>query len=260
MKNRPLKRFGQNYLTDRNTILKIVEKFNPKVNEIIIEIGPGRGALTKELSSVSNNITAIEIDNRVIESLETQFPNVKFVNQDFLKMNFTLFDAPNKIRVIGNIPYNITSPILFRLLENRTLVSDAMLMVQYEVAKRMISKPRTKDYGILAIILNYFATVNLEFKIPPTVFKPKPKVDSAIISLKFNKNIDDNLNDRFFIDVVKAAFGNRRKTLKNSLKNSSFGELDFSNLKTDLTKRAEELLIADFIILAKEIQKLKEIF
>ena len=254
MKNRPLKRFGQNYLTDRNTILKIVNKFNPNKNETTIEIGPGRGALTKELSAISDNITAIEIDNRVIESLEIQFPNVKFLNQDFLKMDFTQFDTPNKIRVIGNIPYNITSPILFRLIENRTLVSDAMLMVQYEVAKRMVSKPRTKDYGILAVILNYFATVNLEFKVPPTVFKPKPKVDSAIISLKFNKNCDENLNDRFFIDVVKAAFGNRRKTLKNSLKNSSFGEMDFTKLKTDLTKRAEELSITDFIKLAKEMK------
>ncbi len=256
MKNRPLKRFGQNYLTDRNTILKIVDRFNPSKDETIIEIGPGRGALTKELSLASKNITAIEIDNRVIETLEIQFPNVKFLNQDFLKMDFTQFNSSKKIRVIGNIPYNITSPILFRLLENRTIVSDAMLMVQYEVAKRMVSRPRTKDYGILAIILNYFATVNLEFKIPPTVFKPKPKVDSAIISLKFNKECDDKLNDRFFIDVVKAAFGNRRKTLKNSLKNSSFGELDFSNFKTDLSKRAEELSITDFIKLAKEIQPL----
>jgi len=254
MKNRPLKRFGQNYLTDRNTILKIVNKFNPQKDDSIIEIGPGRGALTSELASVNNNLTAIEIDNRVIETLSTQFSNVNFINQDFLKMDFSQFDSSKIIRVIGNIPYNITSPILFSLIENRSRFSDAMLMVQYEVAKRMVSQPNTKDYGILGVILNYFASVNLEFKISPNVFKPKPKVDSAIISLKFNKEIDNNLNDRFFINVVKAAFGNRRKTLKNSLNNSGFNELNFSKFNTDLSRRAEDLPISDFIELAKEIQ------
>ncbi len=256
MKNRPLKRFGQNYLTDRNTILKIVDKFNPQKDDSIIEIGPGRGALTKELSLISDNITAIEIDNRVIETLRTQFPNINFINQDFLKMDFNQFVSSKKLRIIGNIPYNITSPILFKLIENRALFSDALLMVQYEVARRMVSEPSTKDYGILGVILNYFATVNLEFKISPNVFKPKPKVDSAIVTLQFNKEINNNLNDRFFINVVKAAFGNRRKTLKNSLKNSPFNKLDFSKLNTDLSKRAEVLSTSDFIKLALEIKSL----
>jgi len=254
MKNKPLKRFGQNYLIDRNTILKIVNKFHPQKEDSIIEIGPGRGALTSEISSINDNLIAIEIDNRVIKSLSTQFPNVNFINQDFLKMDFAQFDNSTKIRVIGNIPYNITSPILFSLIKNRTRFSDALLMVQYEVAKRMVSKPNTKDYGILGVILNYFATVNLEFKISPNVFKPKPKVDSAIVALRFDKEYDNDLEDRFFINVVKAAFGNRRKTLKNSLKNSSFNGLDFSLLNTDLSKRAEDLSVLDFIKLAKEMQ------
>jgi 16S rRNA (adenine1518-N6/adenine1519-N6)-dimethyltransferase len=256
MKFKALKKFGQNYLTDKNTILKIVNKFNPTIEETIIEIGPGRGALTEEISKISDNITAIEIDNRVIENLKEQFPNVNFVNKDFLKMDFEQFRSSNKIRVIGNIPYNITSPILFTLLENRAIFSDALLMVQYEVAKRMISQPNTKDYGILGVILNYFATVNLEFKISPNVFKPKPKVDSAIISLKFDKKTDEALKDRFFINVVKAAFGNRRKTLKNSLKNSVFNELDFSKISIDLSRRAEDLSIGEFVELAKEMQPL----
>ena len=258
MKNRPLKRFGQNYLTDRNTILKIVSNFNPQEDDSIIEIGPGRGALTRELSSASDNITAIEIDNRVIENLSTQFPNVNFINQDFLKMDFGKFDNLKKIRVIGNIPYNITSPILFSLIENRSLFSDALLMMQYEVAKRMVSQPNTKDYGILGVILNYFATVNLEFKISPNVFKPKPKVDSAIVSLKFDKLIDENLNDRFFINVVKAAFGNRRKTLKNSLNNSIFVGYNLDDIDIDFKRRAETLSIEEFIYLASVLQKNKE--
>jgi len=255
MKNRPLKRFGQNYLTDRNTILKIVSKFNPQKDESIIEIGPGRGALTNELSALSDNITAIEIDNRVIENLSTQFPNVNFLNQDFLKMDFGKFSSSKKIRVIGNIPYNITSPILFSLIENRELFSDALLMVQYEVARRMVSQPNTKEYGILGVILNYFASVNLEFKISPNVFKPKPKVDSAIVTLKFGEKIKNNFNDRFFINVVKAAFGNRRKTLKNSLNNSIFVNYNLDDIDLDFKRRAETLTINEFIYLTCELKK-----
>lgn len=258
MKNRPLKRFGQNYLTDRNTILKIVNKFNPQKDDLIIEIGPGRGALTSEISSLTDNLSAIEIDNRVIESLSNQFPNVNFINQDFLKLDFNQFGSSKIIRVIGNIPYNITSPILFSLIENRSLFSDALLMVQYEVAKRMVSEPNTKNYGILGVILNYFATVNLEFKVSPNVFKPKPKVDSAIVTLRFNKIRDNNLEDRFFINVVKAAFGNRRKTLKNSLNNSIFGSYNLDEIDLDFKRRAETLSIDEFIYLASELQKKKE--
>jgi len=257
MKNKPLKRFGQNYLTDRNTILKIIDKFNPQKEDNIIEIGPGRGALTNELSKISNKIKAIEIDTRVIESLSAQFPNVKFINRDFLKLDFSEVFESEKLRVIGNIPYNIISPIIFKLVENRTLFSDALIMVQYEVAKRMISKPNTKDYGILGVILNYFATVNLEFKIPPTVFTPKPKVDSAIISLKFDKICNKNLNDRFFINVVKSAFGNRRKTLKNSLNNSIFvnNNISESEIEFDFSRRAETLSIEEFVWLAFTLSK-----
>jgi len=255
MKNKPLKKFGQNYLTDRNTILKIIDKFNPQAEDNIIEIGPGRGALTNELSKLSNNIKAIEIDTRVIESLSTQFPNVKFINKDFLKLDFSEYFESQKLRVIGNIPYNITSPIIFRLIENRKIFSDAIIMVQYEVGKRMISKPNSKDYGILGVILNYFATVNLEFKIPPTVFTPKPKVDSAIISLKFDKICNADLKDRFFIDVVKSAFGNRRKTLKNSLNNGIFANSNFSKIDFDFSRRAETLSIEEFVWLAQTLLK-----
>jgi len=255
MKNKPLKKFGQNYLTDKNTILKIIDCFNPQKDDSIIEIGPGRGALTNELSKISYNIKAIEIDTRVIDELSNQFPNVKFINKDFLKLDFSEVFESDKLRVIGNIPYNITSPIIFKLIESRTLFSDALIMVQYEVAKRMISKPNSKDYGILGVILNYFATVNLEFKIPPTVFVPKPKVDSAIISLKFDKICNSELNDRFFINFVKSSFGNRRKTLKNSLNNSIFASNNLSEIDFDFSRRAETLSIEEFVWLALTLSK-----
>ncbi|MFA7419998.1 MAG: 16S rRNA (adenine(1518)-N(6)/adenine(1519)-N(6))-dimethyltransferase RsmA [Melioribacteraceae bacterium] len=255
-KLKPLKRFGQNYLVDKNTIQKIVNQFDPKPDDTIVEIGPGQGALTSLLSKTVKDYLAIEIDKRVIDDLKINFPTVEFINQDFLEINLQDLASEKKLRVIGNIPYNITSPILFKLIEERDFVNDAILMVQYEVAKRIVGKPRTKDYGILSVLTNYFADTELCFKIPPTVFYPKPNVDSAIVSFKFGKKISNEIDEKLFVKVVKAAFGNRRKTLKNSLSNNSFGDLNFDSLAFDFTRRAEELTIDQFIELTKIIQSL----
>jgi 16S rRNA (adenine1518-N6/adenine1519-N6)-dimethyltransferase len=247
---KPLKRFGQNYLTDKNTLNKIVNEFNPSEEDVVLEIGPGTGSLTSLLYDKVKKYTAVEIDTRVIDELKTKFPSVEIINNDILDIDLKAV-SPNKIRVIGNIPYNITSPIIFRLIGNRTLVNDAMLMVQYEVAKRITTTQRgTKDYGILAVLVNYFAETKLCFKISPNVFYPKPKVFSAIVHLKFRELEDGNVDDKLLIQTVKAAFGNRRKTLKNSLGNSIFAEVNFDSLSYLLTKRAEELEISDFIELA----------
>lgn len=253
-KLKPLKRFGQNYLVDKNTIQKIVTQFSPSENDNVVEIGPGQGALTSLLSRVVKNYKAIEIDNRVIDDLKMSFPTVEFINADFLEINLSELTKGNKLRVIGNIPYNITSPIIFKLIEEREFVSDALMMVQFEVAKRITGKPRTKDYGILSVLTNYFADTEFCFKIPPTVFYPKPAVDSAIVSFKFGKTMPSDIDEKLFIKVVKAAFGNRRKTLKNSLSNNAFGNLDFTTFPFDLTRRAEELTIDQFIELTKLIK------
>ncbi len=253
-KLKPLKRFGQNYLVDKNTIQKIVTQFSPSENDNVVEIGPGQGALTSLLSRVVKNYKAIEIDNRVIDDLKVSFPTVEFINADFLEINLSELTKGNKLRVIGNIPYNITSPIIFKLIEEREFVSDALMMVQFEVSKRITGKPRTKDYGILSVLTNYFADTEFCFKIPPTVFYPKPAVDSAIVSFKFGKTMPSDIDEKLFIKVVKAAFGNRRKTLKNSLSNNAFGNLDFTTFPFDLTRRAEELTIDQFIELTKLIK------
>lgn len=255
---RPLKRFGQNYLKDKNIIEKIIEEFGVKEGDKIIEIGPGRGALTEILYQRTDDLTLVEIDKRVIETLKENFPNAKIINRDFLKLNLSELSAPdNKLRIIGNIPYNITSPILFKLIEERESVSDALLMVQYEVAKRITSTPGTKDYGILSVIMNFFTDVKLCFKISPNVFYPKPKVHSAIIKIKFNKTIAEDFDDRLFIDIVKAAFGKRRKTLRNSLAGSMFKGIEFGALDDLIAKRAEELSIEEFMKLYNFIQNAK---
>lgn len=255
-KLKPLKRFGQNFLVDKNTIQKIVNQFSPNEEDDVVEIGPGQGALTSLLSKIVKSYKAIEIDKRVIDDLRISYPEVEFINEDFLQINLHELKKGKKLRVIGNIPYNITSPIIFKLIEDRDFVSDAMMMVQYEVAKRITGKPRTKDYGILSVLTNYFANTEFCFKIPPTVFYPKPNVDSAIVAFKFDKSTPKDVDDKLFVKVVKAAFGNRRKTLKNSLSNNAFGNLDFSTFPFDLTRRAEELTIDQFIELTKLIQTL----
>ncbi|MGK9367466.1 16S rRNA (adenine(1518)-N(6)/adenine(1519)-N(6))-dimethyltransferase RsmA [Melioribacter sp. Ez-97] len=254
---RPLKRFGQNYLKDKNIIEKIIDEFDVREGEKILEIGPGRGALTEILYKKTDDLTIVEIDKRVIEALKERFPKARIINRDFLKLTLNELSEPNnKLRIIGNIPYNITSPILFKLIEERESVSDALLMVQYEVAKRIVSSPGTKDYGILSVIMNFFSDVKLCFKISPNVFYPKPKVHSAIIKIKFNKEIAEDFDDRLFIDIVKAAFGKRRKTLKNSLAGSAFN-VESGTPGDLLSKRAEELSVEDFLRLYNFFQNAK---
>ncbi len=253
---KPLKRFGQNYLIDRNIVRKIVKEFDPKQHDRVVEIGPGTGSLTSSLCGSVQKYIAVEIDKRITNDLRSQFPQVDFINSNFLEINLTdLNDKSTKVRVIGNIPYNITSPIIFKLIANRDVVEDALLMVQYEVAKRITAKGKSKDYGILSVMLNFFSETRLCFKISPNVFYPKPKIFSAVVHLKFNKKLPQEVNADLFIQVVKAAFGNRRKTLKNSLANSKFGGIDFSNYDFDLSRRAEQLSISDFVRLTHIIQK-----
>ncbi len=249
----PLKRFGQNYLQDQNIIKKIIAEIDPKENELIIEIGPGQGALTKYLIQGKANLIAIEIDKRVIEELQNRFSDLKLLQQDFMDLDLHQFISlqQQKIRVAGNIPYNITSPILFKLFDNNTIVNDAVFMVQYEVAKRMTAKMGSKDYGILSVLLEYFGKTKLAFKVSPNVFYPKPNVDSAVVHINFNDNRNNPEFNSMFKSIIKSSFGNRRKTLKNSLSNGIFAEVNFSGCGIDLSLRAEQLNVDDFIKLAE---------
>ena len=251
-KVKPLKRFGQNYLRDNNILDKIIKEINPASEDFIIEVGPGMGALTSKLAATEAEIAAIEIDKRVKEDLAEKYPSVKFYNEDFLKTDLINFyhRSGRKLRIAGNIPYNLTSPIIFKLIEENNIINDAVLMVQYEVAKRMTSSRGSKDYGIFSVLLNYFSEVKFCFKVSPNVFYPKPKVFSAVIHIFMKElTISNDLKKRF-IEIVKASFGKRRKTLKNSLGDSIFKDIDFSESGIDLSLRAEQLNIKDFEKLA----------
>ena len=249
----PVKRFGQNYLRDENIIGKIISEISPKSNDLIIEIGPGEGAITSKLIEKADNLIAIEIDKRNVEVLTAKFPKLNLISGDFLKLDLSKIFNKNgkKLRIVGNIPYNITSPIIFKMIENKNIIHDSVLMVQHEVAQRITAKSGGKEYGILSVITQNFTDVKLCFKVSPNVFNPRPKVYSAVIHLFFKENLNDRKDDEVFIKIVKAAFGNRRKMLYNSLKNSIFGHLNFNDTGIDLSLRAEKLSIEDFRTLAK---------
>ncbi len=251
-KIKPLKRFGQNYLTDRNILRKIVEEISPQTDDNIIEIGPGLGFITGELIKYNPSLTSIEIDKRVINDLAAQFSGLNLISDDFLKIELNnLYTNKKKLRIVGNIPYNLTSPIIFKMIDSNKIIRDSVLTVQLEVAKRLTANKGSKDYSILSVILQRFADVKNCFKISRNVFFPKPKVDSAVIHIHFK---DVNITDEeknMFIKIVKSSFGNRRKTLKNSLSNSIFSSVNFLNSGINLALRAEQLEINDFIKLTK---------
>jgi 16S rRNA (adenine1518-N6/adenine1519-N6)-dimethyltransferase len=251
---KPKKHFGQNFLVDDNISQKIVRQLEINDNDIVLEIGPGQGALTKHLAWLEKNYIAVEIDTGIVEDLKLKFGNeINFINRDFLKYDLNQFDK--KIKVIGNLPYNIASEILFKLFDFRDKIICAVMMVQKEFAQRITAKPDTKEYGILAVQTQVFSRPSLLFNVPPTVFFPKPKVESSVIKIEFDNEF--NLSDkRIFKELVRSSFGKRRKIVRNSLKdyfekmNLQFDKFDF-----DFTRRAENIRTEEYIALSNQIFK-----
>lgn len=215
-----------------------------------MEIGAGRGAITKYLAGKAKEYFAVEVDKENCRFLEERFANIHVVNQDFLEVNF--LELCEKTRVIGNIPYSITSEILFKLFDNRRLITDALLMLQEEVAKRLTAKPNTKDYGITSVFTQVLAKPELLFKVSRNCFYPKPRVDSRMIHLEFGTGTERKIKDtEFFRRFVRAAFGKRRKTLRNSLK--SFGiETEEMEKTFDFGRRAESLSVTEYMELSNK--------
>ena len=217
----PKKSLGQNFLVDRNIAEKIVRLFGPIKDETILEIGPGEGALTEHLLAAEPELLAVELDKEAAETISAKFgERLTLFQNDILKTDLTTFadeQGAQKIRVIGNIPYYITSPILFHLIEHRHVIDEAMLMMQREVAERLTAKRRTKAYGILSVMAQTYATPERLFNVPPGCFFPRPKVTSTVVRLRFDQeNILDGI-EQYHRQLVRGAFGKRRKTLNNSL-------------------------------------------
>jgi 16S rRNA (adenine1518-N6/adenine1519-N6)-dimethyltransferase len=259
---RPRKSLGQNFLIDDNIARKIVRKAGIDSKDIVLEIGPGRGALTKHLVEQAKTVVAVEIDERAAQLLLGKFERecaskrLLVVRQDILEVDFLKIsrELGSALRVIGNIPYYITSPILFKVIEQRELVRDLIMLVQREVGERIVAKPRTKDYGILSVFCQYYGVPKLLFKVSPKAFSPEPKVVSALLRLDFTHPPVYELRDeRLFAAVVRATFGKRRKTLRNGLRYLNLDGLDLSKLQSNLRRRPEQLSVGDFVELCNEI-------
>ena len=259
---KPKKFLGQNFLVDENIAKKIVNSLDIDKNDTVIEIGPGRGVLTKYISGLSDFFNAVEIDRSIFEKLNLEYGNkINLIHKDFLKFDLdsdiSAKDLSGKIKIIGNIPYNITTEILFKLFESGGRIESAVLMMQREVAKRLTAVPDTKDYGILAIQTQVHTIPKILFNVPPTAFFPKPNVHSSIVKLDFRKDLSD-ISDRYlFKEIVRESFGQRRKTMRNSLR--KFFEknfIDTAEIDFDLSRRPENLTIPEFKKLSNDIDRL----
>ena len=215
---RPKKSLGQHFLNDQNIIAKIAESIPAEEAHRVIEIGPGTGALTDVLLQDFDDVHAVELDQRAIEVLEEKYPELPVYHRDVLKVDWSeLAIGKDKTHVVGNLPYYITSQILFALLESRSLLTSAILMMQKEVAERIVSDIRTKDYGILSVQTQLMSTPEILFDVSRHCFDPPPNVDSAMIKLTFDKGPLD-CTDAHLKTVVRTAFNQRRKKLSNALK------------------------------------------
>lgn len=262
------KSLGQNFLIDDNVIDRILEGARVSEGDKIIEVGPGIGTLTREMAKKAEKVTAIEIDKNLIPILEetlSDFDNVEVVNEDILKVDVEklveekLSGGP--VKLIANLPYYITTPIVMKFLEEDIPVTDIVVMVQKEVADRMNAVPSTKDYGALSVAVQYYCDTEIVAKAPRHMFIPQPNVDSTVIGLHIREEKKYNAeNEDIFFKTVKAAFGQRRKTLLNSL--SSMGMLDKASVKEVLSdagidekRRGETLSIEEFAHLSNIINE-----
>ncbi len=255
------KKYGQNFLKDKNLLAKIVSLADIKPNSLTIEVGPGQGDLTKELVKISTNVIAYEIDDDLRTILEKQFSdvdNVEIIFDDFLKRNIKL-DIKNKkydyLYFVSNVPYYITTPILMKLIESKEDFEKIVMMVQEEVGERFSAKPGTREYGSISVFLNYYYNIKKELKVNRNMFIPKPNVDSEIISFSKKKDRLVLKNEEFFFKLVKDSFQHKRKNIKNNLKKYDLQKIEKILRENDfsLNDRAEQIPIEIFVKISNEL-------
>lgn len=262
------KKFGQNFLIDSNILENIMKSAEITKEDFVLEIGPGIGTMTQYLCECAREVVAVEIDRMLIPILEdtlSEYDNVTVMNQDILKVDIkALAEEKNggrPIKVVANLPYYITTPIIMGLFESDVPIESITIMVQKEVADRMQVGPGTKDYGALSLAVAYYANAKIMLEVPPTCFMPKPKVGSAVIKLTRHKSpVVDIKDEKLMFKIIRASFNQRRKTLVNGLKNSS--ELNFSReeiidaisaIGKPETVRGEALTLEEFAALSNEL-------
>jgi 16S rRNA (adenine1518-N6/adenine1519-N6)-dimethyltransferase len=250
---RAKKFLGQHFLNDQNIAKQIVEALSVEKPTNVLEIGPGTGVLTRFLIDRKElNLKAIEIDWDSVAYLKERYPSLPVIEGDFLKIEMASIFSES-FSIIGNFPYNISSQIFFKALEHRESVDAIVCMLQKEVAERIASPPGNKTYGILSVLLQAFYDIQYLFKVPPNVFTPPPKVMSAVIRLKRNTRQRLDCDEALFFKVVKQGFNNRRKTLRNALKNLNLAA-EFSALPI-FNQRAEQLSVDEFVYITQLMEK-----
>ncbi|MBK7491419.1 MAG: 16S rRNA (adenine(1518)-N(6)/adenine(1519)-N(6))-dimethyltransferase RsmA [Nitrosomonas sp.] len=250
MRHNPRKRFGQNFLVDQHIIAQIVAEIYPQKSDRIIEIGPGLGALTRPLLQALDHLHVIEIDRDIVSQLNQVFAQEELTIHaaDALKFDFSALGS--KLRIVGNLPYNISTPLLFHLSQFAEHILDMHFMLQKEVVDRMVGSPATADYGRLSVMLQYRFDMEYVFSVPPESFRPVPKVESAIVRMTPRDSSARIVKDEaLFSQIVTAAFSQRRKTLRNTLQQHLTAS-DFSALGIDSGLRAENLSVEEFAAIA----------
>lgn len=245
------RKFGQNYLKDKAVLFEMSSYINPKKNDSFVEIGPGRGALTEQINKKNINILAVDIDEENISYLREKYNgpgNLKFVECDFLK-----FDLPRdsqSLRVVGNLPYNVSTQIILKLINDYQIIHDMHFLVQKEVATKINGEKSTKNWGKLALKISLFFESEILFDVPPSSFDIKPKVDSSFIRLIKKKNLDYDISIKEdLFRIIDFAFTSRRKNIKNNLKNI---KINWEKINVDPNKRPEEISIREYIDILKE--------
>jgi len=261
----PKKRLGQHFLVDRNILNKVIRTAEVGKEDVIVEVGPGLGEMTLALARLAKYVIAIEIDAKLVEVLKKKsadFPNVEVVKSDILKVDFKHFfkKEGQPIKVVANLPYQISTPLLFRFIEAKEVFSTLTLMLQREVAERMVAPAGGKDYGPLSIFVQLFLDLSIRFFIKPSAFFPSPKVESAVVHMVWKEKpmIEAN-HEEWFKSVVRAGFGYRRKTLANALKHSELSlpdsiESRMEKVGIDPRRRPETLTIQEFVRLAEALK------
>lgn len=255
------KRLGQHFLIDPNIIRKILTAAELQPHDTVLEIGPGAGALTKLLCRAVKQVVAIEIDKGLVSYLRDMLgsePNLDLREGDALQ--FPYETLPHGTIVVANLPYQVSSPLLFQLFDARLRLARMVLMLQREVAQRLVAPPGSRQYGTLSVCSQYFSTPHIVFKIPPTCFRPRPEVESAVVRFDLRPNAPlTDAEERTFLRLVRAAFGHRRKTIGNSLRDAAFAPgvsmPVFERVGLDMRCRAETLTVEQFVALAKEFHK-----
>jgi 16S rRNA (adenine1518-N6/adenine1519-N6)-dimethyltransferase len=256
---RPKKSLGQNFLVDPNYVRKIIHVADTSPNETILEIGPGHGVLTRALAEKAGRVIAIELDRALFKILQEKLAdlkNLKLIQADAMTFDYQQLDGP--LKVVANLPYNIATPLVFRLMEIRKKLTQMILMLQKEVGQRIVAKPGGKDYGALSVTLQYYTEPRLMFTVPRTCFVPRPRVDSAILNLKVLPEPRWPVRDEdWFLQVLRAGFSHRRKFLSNALIDAGFSPQivrnAFYHTGLDPKRRAETLTPLEFCTLADQL-------